>query len=259
VHGRGNLRSARAERRPQLRDEAAAHFRKLIVSGALRRGEEIPLGRVAREIDVSRTPVREALLLLVQDGWMIQGPNRGFRVAPVLRQDVADAYLVNAFVVGELAARAALAISAEDVEQLRELDREIGEDDDEDGGSGSADPEYLNSLVNELIFRAADSPRLRWFSLTASRLVPRDHWATIPGWLELNRTGHRAIVDALDRRDADAARRLMADHMQQAGDLLVAHLDRSGFWADGDGASGASRSSREARSASSAAAASTRR
>jgi DNA-binding GntR family transcriptional regulator len=215
-------------RRRQLRDDAAAHIRKLIITGALRPDDSVPLATIADEIDVSLTPVREALLLLVQDGWMIQEPNRGFRVAPVVRSDVRDAYLVNQFVVGELAARAAEVIAPADVARLYELDEQIRALD----GDGPVDPERLNYELHDLIYGVAESPRLRWFAMTASRLVPRDHWTRIEGWTELNRAGHRPIIRALERHDAERARKLMASHMQKAGALLLAQLDRTGFWAD---------------------------
>src|SRR5437763_936754 len=91
---------------PQLREGVAAHLKGLIVNGALRAGDPVPLAAVADDLRVSLTPVREALLLLMQDGWVRQEPNRGFRVASITRQDLADAYLVSALVGAELAERA---------------------------------------------------------------------------------------------------------------------------------------------------------
>src|SRR5262245_32352064 len=94
--------------RPQLKDEAAAHIRELIVSGQVSPGQLLRLAPLAERLGASITPIREALLLLAQDGWVVQEPNRGFRIAAITRRDVEDAYLVQAFVAGELAARAAL-------------------------------------------------------------------------------------------------------------------------------------------------------
>jgi DNA-binding GntR family transcriptional regulator len=82
------------------------------------------------------------------------------------------------------------------------------------------------------MYNAADSPRLAWFVAAASRFVPRRFWATIPGWLEFNRTGHKPFIDALERHDVEESRRLVAEHIRAAGQLLLAHLDNTGFWAD---------------------------
>jgi DNA-binding GntR family transcriptional regulator len=212
--------------RKQLRDEAADHIRELIVAGQVRPGDRLPLAALAEQVNASITPIREALLLLAQDGWIVQEPNRGFRVAEIRRQDVEDAYLVHAYLAGELAARAAPKIDQAALDQLRALDSEIATLD----GRDERRVEELNYAFHGVVYRVANAPRLIWFIRAAGRFVPRRFWATIPGWLELNRTGHAPIVKALAHGDAEEARRLMSEHIHHAGELLLAHLDASGFW-----------------------------
>jgi DNA-binding GntR family transcriptional regulator len=211
----------------QLRDDAAAHIRELIMSGQVAPGTLLRLAPLAERIRASITPVREALLLLSQDGWLVQEPNRGFRVAPLLRRDVSDAYLVYSFAAGELARRAALAVGEAEIAEMRALDEEIralGDSDDKHR------VEELNYKLHEVIWNASDSPRVLWLVNAASRFVPRRFWATIPGWPEFNRKSHGPIIDALERRDVEESGRLMSEHISRAGDLLVAHLDATRFW-----------------------------
>jgi DNA-binding GntR family transcriptional regulator len=190
--------------RAQLKDEAAAHIRELIVSGQVAPGELVRLAPLAERFGASVTPVREALLLLAQDGWVTQEPNRGFRVERFTRRDVADAYWVHAEVAGELAARAAATID----ELLEES----------------------NFALHQTIYAVADSPRLAWFVSASSRFVPRRFWGMIPGWLPHNRNGHAPIIEALAAHDAEGARTEMARHIDAARDLLLAHLDSISFW-----------------------------
>lgn len=213
--------------RAQLRDEAAAYIRELIISGQAAPGTLLRLGPLAEQIAASITPVREALLLLAQDGWVAQEPNRGFRVAPISRDDVEDSYLVQSFVAGELAARAAEQPTPAAIAELRRLDAEVA---GLDGAHDYQRVEDLNYSLHGVIYALADSPRLVWFVQTASRFVPRRFWATIPGWLEHNRTQHGPVIDAVEAGDADLARELMAAHIRGAGALLVAHLDSISFW-----------------------------
>jgi DNA-binding GntR family transcriptional regulator len=213
--------------RLQLKDEAATHIRELIVSGQVAPGQLLRLAPLAERIGASITPVREALLLLAQDGWVTQEPNRGFRVMTITRKDVEDAYLVQAFVSGELAARAALVIDDEHIAALRLLDEQINARTDDDPGF----LEKANYELHDLIYAVADSDRLTWFVRSASRFVPRRFWGMIPGWIEHNRSGHRPVIDALQARDSDEARRAMSSHIQGAGQLLLRHLDSIGFWA----------------------------
>ena len=213
--------------RLQLKDEAAAHIRELIVSGQVPPGHLLRLAPLAERVGASITPVREALLLLAQDGWVTQEPNRGFRVMTITRRDVEDAYLVQSFVTGELAARASLVIDDEQITALRAIDDEINAHTADDRGF----LESANYQLHDTIYAVADSDRLTWFVRSASRFVPRRFWGLIPGWMEHNRTGHGPVIDALEARDANAARVAMALHIEFAGRLLLSHLDAIGFWA----------------------------
>ena len=213
--------------RGQLKDEAAAHIRELIASGQVPPGDLMRLAPLAERIGASITPVREALLLLAQDGWVVQEPNRGFRVAAITRRDVEDAYLVQALVAGELAARAATMIEEGTLDVLREIDAEIKAHGDADEGFLEA----ANYRFHGTLYAVTESPRLVWFVGAASRFVPRRYWGTIAGWIEHNRVGHEPIIDALVARDAERARAAMSAHIEAAAGLLLRHLDSVDFWA----------------------------
>jgi DNA-binding GntR family transcriptional regulator len=217
---------ATTQPRTQLKDEAAAHIRELIVSGQVAPGQLLRLAPLAERVGASITPVREALLLLTQDGWVTQEPNRGFRVLEITRKDVEDAYLVQSFICGELAARAAVAITPEQIAALRALDADINAHDDGDQGY----LERKNYELHDLIYEAAESERLVWFVRSASRFVPRRFWGMIPGWVEHNRSGHSPVIDALEAHDPVAARATMAAHIGFAGSLLLHHLESIAFW-----------------------------
>ena len=184
------------------------------------------LAPLADRVGASITPVREALLLLAQDGWVVQEPNRGFRVMTITRRDVEDAYLVQSYVTGELAARAAAVIDAEQIAALRAIDEEINAHTADDRGF----LETANYQLHDAIYDVADSDRLRWFVRSASRFVPRRFWGLIPGWIDHNRDGHAPVIDALEAHDADASRIAMSSHIHRAGQLLLVHLDANGFW-----------------------------
>src|SRR5665213_2029300 len=221
------MASSTTQPRLQLKDEAATHIRELIISGQVAPGELVRLAPLAERIGSSITPVREALLLLAQDGWVTQEPNRGFRVMIITRRDVEDAYLVQAFVGGELAARAALVIDDDQIAALRLIDDEINAHTQDDAGF----LERANYDLHDAVYAVADSDRLTWFVRSASRFVPRRFWGMIPGWIEHNRSGHAPVIDALEAHDAAAARLAMSSHIEFAGQLLLRHLDSIGFWA----------------------------
>lgn len=212
--------------RTQLKDEAASHIRELIVSGQVPPGQLLRLAPLAERVGASITPVREALLLLAQDGWVTQEPNRGFRVLEITRKDVEDTYLVQSFICGELAARAAVAIDANQLAVLRLIDADINAHTEDDAGF----LERANYDLHDAIYAAADSDRLVWFVRSASRFVPRRFWGMIPGWPEHNRSGHAPVIAALAEHDSAGARAAMSSHIAYAGDLLLRHLDTISYW-----------------------------
>jgi DNA-binding GntR family transcriptional regulator len=222
----GSLVNVR-QRRLQIRDEAADHVRELILTGGLEPGSKLSMDDIASSIGASVTPVREALLLLAQDGLVAQIPHRGFHVAPVRRKDVLDTFLVYSRVVGELVGRAATVITPAAVTQLREIDSEIL-------SLGHSQPqrlEELNSAFHETIYRQADAPRLLWMVNACLRFIPRRNWSAVPGWVDFNRT-HEPVIQALSRGDAVQSSLAASAHVDGVRDLLITHLDSLDWWRD---------------------------
>jgi DNA-binding GntR family transcriptional regulator len=215
----------------QTHRRVAASIRSRILAGQVRPGQPIRLNALADELKVSVTPVREALLMLAQDGWLVHEPNRGFQVRSIRRQDIEDVYRVWAFTEGELAASAAAKASLDDVVKLRRVDDEIN------SLSDAADHRALelNDLFHDLLHEIGDAPKLTWFVEASRRVVPfrvADSFEQVPGWAEINRTQHAPIVDAIERRDSAAARDASQLHLETAGRLLISWLDQLDFWGE---------------------------
>ncbi len=216
-------------RREQLRHGVASVVRDLILSRKVRPGDTLRLGPIAEQLDISVTPVREALLLLAQDGWLAQEPNRGFLVLPTRRSDVEDIYLMWGVAEGAQAARAATQVTEADVETLRKIDSDLHNTN----GQTPQRALELNSELHDTIRRVADAPKLQWFTDAARRLVPYEFWFEfhhVPGWRELNSTDHTAIIDAIEAHDADEAGGLMKEHYDSTSVLLLRWLDSISFW-----------------------------
>jgi DNA-binding GntR family transcriptional regulator len=214
----------------QRKDEAAASISNLILSAEARAGTLLRLAPLAERLDMSVTPVREALLILAQEGWVVQEPNRGFRVAPIRRNDVDDNVLVRQFLAGELAARAAQRLTLDELDELAAIDDEL-----HDLPQAASDRIVaLNQRFHGVVDAAADSPRLR-FIRGASRLS-LSKMADVEGWLEYTKISHTPLLEALGRRDAEAARAVGSDHYRGGAELVVRHWSKIGLWTDDDDA-----------------------
>jgi DNA-binding GntR family transcriptional regulator len=219
-------RSARPpRRRSTLSQEITDHLRSQILTGELRAGQFIRIDAVAEELDVSNTPVREALVTLQGYGLVDLLPNRGFQVAELSQEDIADAFLVQRFVAGELTARATPRLSDADLDRLDAIQARITRAHDQ-GDHAAVDA--ANDEFHRLINLAADAPKLRLFLGMALRYVPHAPETAVAGWQDATATDHSGILRALRERDADAARDAMVAHIDHARSLLIAQRRRQG-------------------------------
>ena len=115
-------------------DRALSALRQMIFSGALMPGSDHLETELAERLGMSRTPVREAALMLQAQGLVEVRPRRGIRVLPVSAQDMADIYDILTELESLAAARAAeAAYSKPDLatlaETIRDMDSALAADD----------------------------------------------------------------------------------------------------------------------------------
>jgi DNA-binding GntR family transcriptional regulator len=220
------MSEGRLVRRPQLADEVATHLRGLIMSGRLRPGERVRLEEVAEQLGVSITPVREALLTLRGEDMVELEPRKGYVVAPLSKQDIVDVFTLQGDIAGELAARAAVRLTAEHLAELSTVDRKLAR------ARKSEDLEPLEFEFHRTINRLAGARKLSWLLHAATRYTPARFLSSDPGWRATMRTDHAALLAAFAAGDTAAARAAMSRHFSDGADRLVKHLDDLGIWRD---------------------------
>jgi DNA-binding GntR family transcriptional regulator len=220
------LANDRVSRRHQLPEQVAGYVRELIISGLVRPGEFLRVERIAEEVGVSNTPVREGLLALRSEGFIQFVPRRGFIVAPFTRDDVQDLFWAQAQLARELAARAARKITSEQVvllEENLELFRQA---------VGEADTERIADLsyaFHRQVNQAAGSQRLALLSGQVASHLPRRFYASLEAQAAVG-DDHLLLVDALREHDARKARALMEQHILASADHLIEILGQRGLW-----------------------------
>jgi DNA-binding GntR family transcriptional regulator len=198
-------------------------IREAIVDGRLEPGRRLKEEELARDLGISRTPVREALLVLQAEGLVVATPNRGAMVRVHDAEDLEDLYSMRALLEGYAARRAAAQISAEQLAALREsCERWEQIDPDAD----------LRGLVQENLFfhntilAVAGSARLASMvrKVIELPLVYKSYIWYSPDQTRISVHYHRQIVNALSARDSERAELVMKEHVFEARDILVAHL-----------------------------------
>jgi DNA-binding GntR family transcriptional regulator len=211
--------------RPQLADDVARLVRRRIFDGTFAAGTYVRLDQLAAELGVSVTPVREALFELKAEGLLEQQPRRGFVVRPVTVRDITDVSDMQAYIGGELAARAAAGITDAQLSELTRIQTEL------EGAYAADDGERAVRLNHEFhrgINVAADSPKLAQLMSQITRYAPESVFPTISGWPEQSNRHHRRLLDALERRDQKGARAAMSEHLAAGAAPLIEHLTRRG-------------------------------
>jgi DNA-binding GntR family transcriptional regulator len=211
--------------RPQLAEDVARFVRRRIFDGTYTAGQYIRLDQLAVELGVSVTPVREALFVLSAEGLLSQQPRRGFVVVPVTGRDLTDVSNVQAYIGGELAARAAVSITGDRLRELEKIQTEL------EGAYASDDDEAavrLNHEFHKAINVAADSPKLAQLMSQITRYAPESVFPTIAGWPAKSIAHHRRVLAALEAHDENDARAAMSDHLAEGAAPLIDHLTSRG-------------------------------
>jgi DNA-binding GntR family transcriptional regulator len=211
--------------RPQLSEDIARFVRRRIFDGTYPAGGYIRLEQLASELGVSVTPVREALFELRAEGLLAQQPRRGFVVLPVTGRDIADVSNVQAYVGGELAARAARNITEEQLRELTAIQDALEDAYARDDGEGAV---RLNHEFHRGINVAADSPKLAQMMSLITRYAPESVFPTIETWPQESVRHHRGLLTALGQHDEDLARATMSEHLAAGAGPLIDHLKERG-------------------------------
>jgi DNA-binding GntR family transcriptional regulator len=223
----GNLLEGRFPA-PQSASAAAGEvIREAIIDGRLPPGQRLKEEELARELGMSRTPVREALLTLESEGLVESIPRRGATVRSYAVGDLDDVYQLRALLEGYAARRAAARISPEDVARLEEscnrFDRLRAEDD-------LLDLVKENLLFHGVIHEAAASDRLVALirKVIEIPLVYKSFYWYSPEQKLISQHYHRQLTRALRHGDGERAELIMKEHVLEARDFLLAELAPAG-------------------------------
>jgi DNA-binding GntR family transcriptional regulator len=198
-------------------------IRNAIIEGRLEPGQRLKEEELARELGVSRTPVREALLMLQAEDLVVATPNRGATVRVHDAKDLGDLYELRALLEGYAARRAAERISAEQIHSLHESCERFDALSPDDDLRGLV---RENLLFHNTILEIADSPRLAAMvrKVIELPLVYNSYRWYSPDQKRISVHYHRQIVKAFANADTDRAELIMKEHLFEARDLLVSHV-----------------------------------
>jgi len=207
---------------PRAADSAEQIYERIktmAMTFAIRPGERVNEVEVAKSLNVSRTPLREALNRLMVEGFLTRAPNRGFIGRPLDAKQVFDLYELRRALEASIVA---IACERATDEELAELERFVksSKDRPEDTNASS-----LLALDEQFHERVAALTRNEEMARAIRSINARIHFFR---WIDMQngkrrytQQEHMRIVKALKERDAPAAARLIEGHISRRLDRIV--------------------------------------
>ena len=201
-----------------------------IVHGIFAPGAPLCEAELARQLRASRTPVREALSRLIEEGYVERVPGRGYLVTPITVTLIQNIFDVRRLLEGAAAARAAQFADATAIARLRELAEFEYQAGDAAGFRKAAEANGAfhlalaqagrNAIIADLVRHCLDQVT-RIISLGID-YAP----------LQQSASGeHEAVVDAIERRDPEGARRAIERHLDDSTRRMMDALMHGGTYA----------------------------
>jgi DNA-binding GntR family transcriptional regulator len=209
VSGSGPTRS--------LSEWTADILRQAIVDGYFEPGKRLDQEAIANELEVSRTPLREAIAALESEGLLQSKPYRGVFVTAVSKKDIREVFALRALLEAEVARQAASSIPDSVLQELEASLREAQRayDAGDHRAQFEADRHFHSTLReftdNRLLKEVLDGVNNRVNAVRRfAQMRPGPHVN------EFARE-HLAILEAVRERDPDRAAELMKEHLENSG------------------------------------------
>ena len=213
----------RLAQRVRMSEEVVRYFLDGLFEGRFRSGDRIDLDEIADELGVSRSPVREALVLLERDGIVATKYHRGVFVEQFDAQSVVDFFEVYGHLSALAVARLAIAHDPQLIAQLKRLLRDLRK-------VATDRPDGVEDLVREIlqIQHVEGSPpylraQLRTFSGFVRAAVGRNRQRMIRGQAD--------VINAIAAGDPDRAARCRYADFLATGHDVANELVRRGVFA----------------------------
>jgi DNA-binding GntR family transcriptional regulator len=211
------------KRGKSLTEQAYAILRERVIMGELAPGVDVSEPELAEQLQMSKTPVREALARLCVEGLMEAFPRRGYRVTPVTLKDMNDLFAIRGALEGTAAALAAQNLTETELETL----------------DGLADTTYIvgenvstktfvasNERFHSAIASGSGNPRLHSLVMTHLEECARLFYmgTRIRDINPETTNDHHRIVAFLRQRDSEKARLAMIEHNENTRKGLLAAM-----------------------------------
>jgi DNA-binding GntR family transcriptional regulator len=213
--------------RGPLREQVRAQIKQLILTNQLRPGQPIVIDRLASELGVSHTPVREALAMLQHDGLVVMRPYENPRVAEIAPSDVREAWEMRLLLEGWAINQAALRLPEEALDEMAGALTCARQEAEESRYEGHLESDFA---MHEMILKATDNRLFARLAQLVNDQSVRIRWLveTIAAAEQVLAIidEHCAILEALRARDQEMAYKRLIAHLEGGRDRTLRALEK---------------------------------
>ena len=212
--------------RKSLGQHVFENLKQAIIRGEVAPGDRLVESRLADALDISRTPVREAIHKLEREGLLRRLPKGGFAVMNLSREDIEETFGIRCVLESYAARLAAENYSAEELSPLEEKIREFQKFLDQ----GQLDElPRVNTEFHSLFYALSRSPKLikmindlrdQIFRFRRI-LLKKDKWA------EASNEDHRKMLEAIRDRDVNRVERVVKQHIARGRRIVLNALEEN--------------------------------
>jgi DNA-binding GntR family transcriptional regulator len=208
-------------RRHSLSDDIYEVLLAELIALRIPPGERLSVDALSRKYGLSQTPIRAALIRLESEGLVVKKFNAGYNAAPMPSGSrFQEVYAFRLLIEPEAAALASQRIDADALQELRALCDAMDQLTQQDAQANYGKFAMLDGQFHQRIVRLSGN---QIFSDSLERLFAHMHLFRLRYHATVAEEAvkeHIAILDALERQDADAARHAMATHIRHSRDRM---------------------------------------
>jgi len=202
-------------------ERAIRFLREAILQGDYQPGQRLPQKELSEQLDMSPTPIREALRLLEAQGLLERVPYKGAYVAEASPEESEEISVIRSALEGLATKMAVPNLTPDDVQALESLLKEM-EDAWHQMSIGRL--RRSNYRFHSLIYERAGSRRLTDMIISLWPRFATDALWLIPGRAERSIEHHHDLLGKIREGDSEGAANLMSDHILTAGSSIAKFL-----------------------------------
>lgn len=198
-------------------------LKKAIIYGELSPGEKLSEIGMAKRLNSSRTPIREAFRQLQMEGYITLVPNKGAYVSKLPPEEFEEIYNIVGLLEGYAAELATLKIKTSELIRLKKLQRKLTVYAKKKKFRDYVDKNYEFHLL--IVHISGNNSLVKTIKEFRSRIFRyRLMSVTIPGCIEKYVSDHENIINAIEKKDSVLAGKYMKEHVNFVTNILVNFL-----------------------------------